>query len=91
MNLVEEELRPRDLDPRVTLFHLLSHTSGVGDYADESTDLRYEDIWERFPSGTIRGPKDMVPLMRDLPRTGDPGAAPRRPVSLGAVGPGVEG
>jgi CubicO group peptidase (beta-lactamase class C family) len=77
VDLVGEELRPRDLDPRVTLFHLLSHTSGVGDYADEYTDLRYEEIWERVPSGTIRGPKDMVPLMRDLPRTGDPGEAAR--------------
>jgi CubicO group peptidase (beta-lactamase class C family) len=77
VDLVAEELLPRDLDPRVTLFHLLSHTSGVGDYADESTDLRYEEIWERMPSGNIRGPKDMVPLMRDLPRTGDPGEAPR--------------
>jgi CubicO group peptidase (beta-lactamase class C family) len=77
VDLVAEDLRPRDLDPRVTLQHLLGHTSGVGDYADEYTDLRYEAIWERVPSTTIRGPKDMVPLMRDLPRTGDPGAAAR--------------
>lgn len=77
VDLVGEELRPTDLDPRVTLFHLLSHTSGVGDYADEYTDRRYEEIWERVPSGTIRGPKDLVPLMRDLLRTGDPGEAAR--------------
>ena len=77
VDLVAEELLPRDLDPRVTLFHLLSHTSGVGDYADEYTDMRYEEIWQRVPSGTIRGPKDVVPLMRDLPRTGDPGEAAR--------------
>jgi CubicO group peptidase (beta-lactamase class C family) len=77
VDLVGEDLRPRDLDPRVTFFHLLSHTSGVGDYADEYTDLRYEAIWEGVPSTTIRGPRDMVPLMRDLPRTGDPGEAAR--------------
>jgi CubicO group peptidase (beta-lactamase class C family) len=77
IDLVADDLRPLDLDPRVTLHHLLGHTSGVGDYADEYTDLRYEAIWERVPSTTIRGPRDMVSLMRDLPRTGDPGEAPR--------------
>ena len=30
-----------------------------------------------MPSTTIRGPRDMVPLMRDLPRTGDLGEAAR--------------
>jgi CubicO group peptidase (beta-lactamase class C family) len=77
VDLVADDLRPLDLDPRVTLHHLLGHTSGVGDYADEYTDLRYEAIWEGVPSTTIRGPRDMVPLMRDLPRTGDPGEAAR--------------
>ena len=77
VDLVDDDLRPLDLDPRVTLHHLLGHTSGVGDYADEYTDLRYEAIWEGVASTTIRGPRDMVPLMRDLPRTGHPGEAAR--------------
>jgi CubicO group peptidase (beta-lactamase class C family) len=77
VDLVGNELRPRDLDERVTLHHLLSHTSGVGDYADEYDGPPYETIWETVPSGTIRGSRDMVPLMRDLPRTGDPGEAAR--------------
>lgn len=29
------ELRPRDLDERVTLHHLLTHTSGLSDYSSE--------------------------------------------------------
>ncbi|MBA2380763.1 MAG: beta-lactamase family protein [Chloroflexi bacterium] len=77
VDLISEEQRPLDLDPRVTIQHLLGHTSGVGDYADEYDGPPYETIWERVPSTTIRGPSDMVPLMRDLPRTGDPGAAAR--------------
>ena len=77
VDLVGPDLRPRDLDPRVTLSHLLSHTSGVGDYADEYDGPPYETIWETVPSGTIRGPRDIVPLMRDLPRTADPGVAAR--------------
>ena len=71
------ELRPRDLDERVTIQHLLGHTSGVGDYADEYDGPPFETIWETVPSGAIRGPRDIVPLMRDLPRTGDPGEAAR--------------
>ena len=71
------ELRPRDLDPRVTLEHLLSHTSGVGDYADEYDGPPFEAIWETTPPATIRGPRDTLRLMLDLPRTGDPGEAAR--------------
>ena len=77
IDLVSSDLLPRDVDDRVTLHHLLSHTSGVGDYADEYDGPPYETIWEAVSPGSIRGPKDMVPLMRDLPRTGDPGEAAR--------------
>ena len=77
VDLLAADLQPRDLDPRVTIQHLLSHTSGVGDYADEYDGPPYETIWETVPSGAIRGPRDLVPLMRDLPRTGDPGVAAR--------------
>jgi CubicO group peptidase (beta-lactamase class C family) len=77
VDLVGADLRPRDLDPRVTIHHLLSHTSGVGDYADEYDGPPYEAIWETVPTGAIRGPRDLLPLMRDLPRTSDPGTAAR--------------
>ncbi|MEA2549003.1 MAG: hypothetical protein QOE42_1601 [Chloroflexota bacterium] len=77
VDLVGADLLPRDLDDRVTIHHLLCHTSGVGDYADEYDGPPYEQIWETVPPGTIREARDMVPLMRDLPRTGDPGEAAR--------------
>ena len=77
VDLIGLELRPRDLDERVTLHHLLSHTSGVGDYADEYDGPPYEQIWETVSPGTIRAVRDLVPLMRDLPRTSDPGEAVR--------------
>lgn len=77
VDLLEPDLRPRDLDDRVTLHHLLSHTSGVGDYADEYDGPPYEHLWDTFPPGRVRGARDLLPLMRDLPRTGDPGAAAR--------------
>lgn len=77
VDLVAADLRPRDLDDRVTLFHLLSHTSGVGDYADEYDGPPYDQIWEAVPPGIIRGPRDLIGRFRDLPRTGDPGDAAR--------------
>ncbi|HEX2755450.1 MAG TPA: serine hydrolase domain-containing protein [Candidatus Limnocylindrales bacterium] len=77
VDLLAEDLRPLDLDPRVMIHQLLSHTSGVGDYADEYDGPPYETIWESIPPTMIRGPRDMVPLLRDLPRTGDPGEAAR--------------
>ena len=77
VDLVGEDLLPHDLDERVTIHHLLSHTSGVGDYADEYDGPPYEQIWNTVPPGTIRAARDLVPRMRDLPRTGDPGAATR--------------
>ena len=76
-DLLPADLCPTDVDDRVTLFHLLSHTSGVGDYADEYDGPPYEAIWETLPSGSIRGARDLVPRMRDLPRTSDPGDATR--------------
>ncbi len=72
-----DELRPADLDERVTLHHLLSHTSGVGDYADEYDGPPYEQIWETVPPGMIRGARDLIRRFPDVPRTSDPGTAAR--------------
>lgn len=76
-DLLPEDLRPHDLDARVTLFHLLSHTSGVGDYADEYDGPPFERIWETVPPGAIRGARDLIQHFPDLPRTGEPGVAAR--------------
>jgi D-alanyl-D-alanine carboxypeptidase len=77
VDLIPADIRPHDLDPRVTLSHLLGHTSGIGDYADEYDGPPYEAIWETVPPGAIRGPRDLVARFRDLPRTADPGVAAR--------------
>jgi CubicO group peptidase (beta-lactamase class C family) len=77
VDLVGADLRPRDLDERVTLHHLLSHTSGIGDYADEYDGPPYEQIWETVPPGRIRSARDLVLAFPDVARSGDPGGAAR--------------
>jgi D-alanyl-D-alanine carboxypeptidase len=73
-DLVGEDLRPRDLDPQVSLHHLLTHTSGIADYFDEAGDASYEAIWEEIPATRIRHPRDLLPLLQDRPRVAEPGA-----------------
>jgi CubicO group peptidase (beta-lactamase class C family) len=74
VDLVGEELRPRDLDPRVSLHHLLTHTSGIADYFDESGEASFESLWEEVPATRIRGPRDLIQLFRDRPRVAEPGS-----------------
>src|SRR4029079_17933854 len=73
-DLVGADLRPHDRDPRVSLHHLLTHTSGVADYFDEAGDAPFEALWEEVPATRIRGPRDLLPLLRDRPRVAEPGA-----------------
>lgn len=76
-DVLPEELRPRDLAAAVTVHHLLSHTSGIGDYYDEATlgPGQYDAVWTERPTYAFRRPADFVPLFRDLPRRGEPGGA----------------
>ena len=73
VDVVPAEWRPPALDPSVTIGDLLGHTSGFGDYFDEEDpDADYAEIWRRIPPGTMRGPKDFWPLLRDLPQKDPP-------------------
>lgn len=62
------------VDPRVTLHHLLTHTSGVPDYFDEATMDDYAALWQDTPMYRIRRSADLLPLMRDRPMQFQPGA-----------------
>lgn len=57
----------KNIDPDVTVKQLLTHTSGVPDYFDESIIDNYEALWTDFPNYRIRHNKDMLPLFIDKP------------------------
>ncbi len=57
---------------------LLSHTSGIPDYFDESIMEEYEDLWRDYPNYKIRSNRDLLPLFLDKPMM----YPPRKPVSI---------
>ena len=46
---------------------LLTHTSGVPDYFDESIMDEYEELWIDFPNYRIRKNSDLLPLFLTKP------------------------
>ena len=63
--LVDREWNLIDRD--VTVRQLLTHTSGVPDYFDESTMEEYEELWVDFPNYRIRHNSDLLPLFIEKP------------------------
>lgn len=55
------------IDKEVTVRQLLTHTSGVPDYFDESVMDEYEDLWKDYPNYKIRHNSDLLPLFIDKP------------------------
>lgn len=76
-DLLRPDLRPRAMDPGVTLEHLLTHTSGIADYFDEYGDEPFEAIWRRTNPALVRAPRDLLPLFGGLPARALPGAEVR--------------
>jgi CubicO group peptidase (beta-lactamase class C family) len=70
-------LLPDDLpmvDPRVTIEHLLGHTSGVGDYLDEETLGDVDDYVMGLPVHRLANPADYLPLLDGHPQRSEPGS-----------------
>lgn len=64
-SLLDMDLRQIDKD--VTVRQLLTHTSGVPDYFDESVMEEYEELWVDYPNYKIRRNNDLFPLFMDKP------------------------
>lgn len=60
--------------PDVTVKHLLTHTSGVPDYFDESVMDDFEALWKDLPVYSITKPAHLLPLFADQKQTFDPGS-----------------
>lgn len=79
VDLVPAERRPRTMADEVTVHHLLAHTSGIGDYAEEGEDVPgyvedYGSLWFDRPSYRMERPLDFLPMYADAPPVVAPGA-----------------
>lgn len=61
------------LDSRITVHHLLTHTSGIPDYYDEELMTEYESLWKSVPMYTIASPKCLLPLFINNAMKFEPG------------------
>jgi len=57
----------KQIDPAITVKQLLTHTSGIPDYFDESKGGEYSDLFSDIPCYNIRKNSDFIPLFIDLP------------------------
>ncbi len=55
------ELGGTRISDAVTVFHLLTHTSGIADDADEEAGEKYEDLFVDKPNYSIRETADFLP------------------------------
>jgi CubicO group peptidase (beta-lactamase class C family) len=55
------DLRNTNISRDVTVFHLLTHTSGIGDDADEEAGEGYEAIWANRPNYSVIETVDFLP------------------------------
>ncbi|HEY9496248.1 MAG TPA: serine hydrolase domain-containing protein [Intrasporangium sp.] len=79
VDLLPASRRPWTLPHEVTVHHLLSHTSGIGDYFEEDEDLTghledYGALWRDLPVYGMERPDDFLPLYAGAAPIDEPGA-----------------
>jgi CubicO group peptidase (beta-lactamase class C family) len=57
----------------ITIHQLLTHTSGIPDYFDETVMDDFEELWKTRPMYTLRELLDFVPMFQNLPMMWTPG------------------
>jgi len=73
------DLIPHDLksiNKDITVFHLLTHTSGIGDYIDEETSSEYFDILKLYETRPVHKWDSLafyLPMFNELPQKFKPG------------------
>ena len=61
------------ISPAVTVAQLLTHTSGIGDDADEEAGESYEDVWKTKPNYSVTETRDFLPQFAYRPANFAPG------------------
>jgi CubicO group peptidase (beta-lactamase class C family) len=63
------------LPGKITIHHLLTHTSGLADYFQDDLPqaTTAADLWSRFPPHMLRRPADFLPLILGKPLRAEPG------------------
>lgn len=54
-------LKTTTISDNVTVYHLLTHTSGIGDDCEEEAGEVYEDLWKNTPNYSITDTADFLP------------------------------
>ncbi len=69
------ELAGTQISKSVTIYHLLTHTSGIGDYYDEmnSTDDDWLALWQKKPIYVMKNLTDYYEMFKDKPPLFSPG------------------
>ncbi len=70
VDVLPSAARPVTLHPDVTVHHLLCHTSGIADYAEEDEDTPgyvedYASLWVDRPVSSMLRPIDFLPMFGD--------------------------
>ena len=67
------DLERTTISPQVTLLHLLTHTSGIADDADEEAGESYEELFRDTPNYSIIETKDFLPQFAHKEPLAEPG------------------
>ncbi|MBM3127219.1 MAG: beta-lactamase family protein [Chloroflexi bacterium] len=61
------------ISKEVNVYHLLTHTSGIGDDAEEENGESYEDVWKTKPNYAVTTTADFLPQFIHKPANFPPG------------------
>ncbi|KMN44277.1 serine hydrolase domain-containing protein [Bacillus sp. LK2] len=63
-----------NFDKDITIHQLLTHSSGIPDYFDESIMDNFEDLWKQTPMYLLKGLRDFLPLFQNSTMMFTPGS-----------------